>query len=108
MATKPSPQPTGNDPVIVDSKHYSVVLENDKIRVLRIRYGPHEKSTMHGHPALVGVMLTNGQIRFTYPDGRTEDIFAVAGQVLQFPAHEHLPENLGDQPFEVIVIEFKS
>ncbi len=105
MAT--TPQPTGRDPIAVDPKHYSIELENEKVRVLRIRYGPHEKSQMHGHPALVGVMITDGHIRFTYPDGKTEEVNAKAGQVLAFPALEHLPENLGDQAFEVIAVELK-
>ena len=34
----------------VDSGHYAVEMENDKVRVLRIKYGPHEKSVMHSHP----------------------------------------------------------
>jgi hypothetical protein len=60
-AAKPAPQ----DPVHVDPKHYTVELENDQVRVVRVRYGPHEKSETDGHPALVGVMLTDAQIRFT-------------------------------------------
>jgi uncharacterized RmlC-like cupin family protein len=62
---------------------------------------------MHGHPAIVGVFLTDGHTRFTYPDGKTEDITAKAGQVVYFPASEHDPENLSDQSFEVIGIELK-
>jgi quercetin dioxygenase-like cupin family protein len=89
---------THPDPVKVDSKHYTVEVENEKVRVLRIKYGPHEKSQMHRHPALVAIMLTDGQIRFTYPDGKTEDVTVKAGQVLQFPAVAHLPENLSDKP----------
>ena len=95
------------DPVKVDSKHYTVEVENEKVRVLRIRYGAREKSQMHGHPALVAIMLTDCHARFTYPDGKTEEINAKAGEVKYFPAFEHLPENLSDQPFEVIGIELK-
>ena len=108
MATKPAAQLTGNDPVLVDSGHYTVEVDDEKVRVLRIRYGPREKSVMHGHPALVGVMLTDSNIRFTYPDGRTEEITAKLGQVLHFPAMEHLPENLSDRPFEAVIVELKA
>lgn len=107
MATVAAPQPVGPDPVEVDPKHYKVELENDRVRVLRIKYGPGEKSVMHGHPALVGVFLTNGHSRFTYPDGRVEDIQMKAGDVMAFEAFTHLPENLSDQPLEVIAIELK-
>ena len=109
MATQPTsqPAPARTDPVRVDPKHYTVELENEKIRVLRIKYGPREKSKMHGHPALVGIMLTDCHIQFTYPDGKTEEITGQAGQVMNFPPFEHLPENLSDQPFEAIAVELK-
>jgi uncharacterized RmlC-like cupin family protein len=109
MATLATPRPANSkDPVAIDPKHYSVELENEKVRVLRIRYGPREKSQMHGHPALVGIMITDCHARFTYPDGKTEEITAKAGEVHDFPALEHLPENLSDKPFEVIGIELKT
>jgi len=107
MSSPHAAKPAGQDPVHVDSKHYTVEFENDRVRVVRARYGPHEKSVMHGHPALVGVMLTDAHIRFTYPDGRSEDITGKAGQVLQFPALDHLPENLSSQQFEAVLVEFK-
>lgn len=96
------------DPVKVDSGHYTVELENDKVRVLRIKYGPHEKSVMHGHPATVGIFLTDAQFRFAYPNRPTEEGTAKAGEIFYFDAHEHLPENRGDQPFEVIAVELKA
>jgi quercetin dioxygenase-like cupin family protein len=71
MATPSRPQP-GKDPVKVDPKHYKVEFEDEKVRVLRIKYGPHEKSVMHGHPASVSVFLTDAKARFTYPDGKKE------------------------------------
>jgi hypothetical protein len=30
------------DPVKVDAKHYTVEFENAQVRVLRIKYSPHE------------------------------------------------------------------
>jgi len=96
------------DPVQVDSKHYTVEFENEKVRVLRIKYGPYEKSKMHGHPAAVTVFITDAAGRFTYPDGKSEDINAKAGQVIYMDAMVHDPENTGANPFEVIAVELKS
>ena len=95
------------DPVKVDPKHYQVVLENSQVRVLRIRYGPHEKSVMHRHPGAVAVFLTAQDGRFTLPGGKTVDRHAVAGEAQWTPAETHLPENLSDQPLEVILVELK-
>ena len=54
-------QSTAKDPVQVDPKHYTVEVENERVRVLRIKYGPFEKSKMHGHPATVAVFLTDAR-----------------------------------------------
>ena len=96
------------DPTQVDSTHYKVEFENEQVRVVRISYGAHEKSVMHEHPAGLAVFLTGGQTKFTYPDGETEDVSAEAGGVLWFEAVKHLPENTGDEPFELFFVEMKA
>jgi uncharacterized RmlC-like cupin family protein len=101
------PQPPAEDPVKVDPQHYKVEFENERIRVLRTKYGPGEKSVMHSHPESIAVFLTDAHHKFTYPDGRTEDINANAGTVQYMDAFTHLPENLSKTPFEVIVVELK-
>jgi beta-alanine degradation protein BauB len=108
MATPATPQPLQNDPTQVDSQHYKIELETEKIRVLRARYGAREKSEMHAHPDLIVILLTDGHIQMTYPDGRTEEITAKAGEVLNMPATVHCPENLAEEGFEAILIEIKN
>jgi quercetin dioxygenase-like cupin family protein len=58
------------DPVKLDSKHYEVELENERVRVVRIRYGAREKSVMHQHPPGIAVFVTDGSFKFTYPEVR--------------------------------------
>src|ERR1017187_4830241 len=98
---------TALDPVKLDSKHYKVVIDNDQVRVLRAKYGPHEKSVMHEHPASVAVFMSDGHIKFTLPDGTSQDINSKAHDATWADAGKHLPENAGDKPTEVIVIELK-
>ncbi len=96
------------DPTVVDSTHYRVVFENDQVRVLRITYGPHEKSVMHYHPAGVVVFLTDNTGKFTLPDGQTVDFEGRAGETIWAEAGTHLPENLRGEPMEVILVELKT
>jgi len=107
MATARVPQPGVDDPVETDPRQYKVVFENDRVRVIRIQYGPGDKSVMHSHPESVAVFLTDAHAKFTYPDGRTEDIQAKAGSGQHMDAFSHLPESLSSKPFEVIQIELK-
>jgi quercetin dioxygenase-like cupin family protein len=60
------------DPVQTDPKHCKIEFENEKVRVLRIGFGPNEKSEMHTHPPIVAIFLTDHHTRHTYSDGTTE------------------------------------
>lgn len=102
-----APSLWAQDPVKVDPKHYSVVSENDQVRILKVHYGPHEKSVMHSHPNSVAVFLTDGTSHFTFPDGKTTDMKVKAGDAVYVPALTHLPEDPSDKPFELILVELK-
>jgi quercetin dioxygenase-like cupin family protein len=96
------------DPVKVDTNHYTVEFENSQVRVLRVKVGPKEKSVMHRHPNAVAIFLTDASGRFTFPKAAAQDFTRKAGDVLWTESIVHLPENTSDQPFEVILVELKS
>jgi quercetin dioxygenase-like cupin family protein len=98
---------SAQDAAKVDPKHYTVVSENDQVRILKVHYGPHEKSVMHSHPASVAVFLTDTKGQFSYPDGKTESFAGKAGDAQYGAATIHLPENTGDNGMDVIVVELK-
>jgi hypothetical protein len=95
------------DGVVADPEHYTVEFENDKVRIIRIKYGPGEKSVMHTHGPNVAVFLTTNAVRFTLPDGTSVDANSEAGDAQWTDAEEHLPENLSDDPLEVVLVELK-
>jgi quercetin dioxygenase-like cupin family protein len=95
------------DAVKVDPNHYTVVSENDQVRIVKVHYGPHEKSVMHSHPNLVAVFLNDSKGQFTFPDGKKQDITAKAGDAQYEDAVTHLPENTGDNGMDIILVELK-
>jgi hypothetical protein len=97
----------GQDPVKVDPQHYKVELDNAQVRVLRIHYGPHEKSVMHVHPNAIVVYLTDVHVKMTTPDGKSVEQTGKAGEEHWTPAGTHLPENLSDAPMDAVLIELK-
>src|SRR6266446_1960989 len=98
---------SAQDAVKVDPKHYSVMSENDQVRILKVHYGAHENSIMHSHPATVAVFLTDANGQFSFPNGKTQAFSVKAGESQYTPAEIHLPENTGDNGMDVIVIELK-
>lgn len=96
------------DPVTVSHGAYQVEIENQWVRVLRVKIGPNEKEPMHRHPASVVVSLTDIHERVTGADGAVQEVTRKAGDVAYREAARHGEENLSDQPLEAVVIELKS
>ncbi|HZI94512.1 MAG TPA: hypothetical protein VFE84_09725 [Patescibacteria group bacterium] len=95
------------DAVTADPAHFKVQFENDEVRVVHVVQAPHEKSATHSHPASLLVFLTDIHVRFTYPDGRSEEVRGSAGQTRWIGPVTHQVENLADAPSEVLHIEIK-
>jgi hypothetical protein len=97
------------DPVKVDGKDYKVEFENDQVRVLRVKFGPHQGAPMHEHQLnRVVVYLTDQNTRLTSPEGKVETTAHKAGEYRWGGPTKHKEENLLDTPFEGIVVEFKN
>ena len=102
-----APVVSAQDAAKVDPTHYTVVSENAQVRILKVHYGPHEKSVMHSHPDAVAVFLTDATGQFNYPDGKKESFTVKAGDAQYSASTVHLPENTGDTGMDVIVVELK-
>ena len=95
------------DAVTADPTHYSVSFENDVARFLRVNYGPGEKSVMHRHLPGCVIFLTDQTFNFTLPDGSSEPAEVPAGALGCSDGNVHLPENIGKEAAEFIMVEFK-
>src|ERR1700756_1548850 len=97
----------GQDPTKVEPKHYRLDFENDRVQVVSVHYGPHEKSGLHDHPGGVVVILTEAHLRFTDENGKTREIFSKPGEARWYPPFKHRVENLGDTPYDAVYIGMK-
>jgi len=96
------------DATKIDPDHYKVELENEKVRVLRIKYDPGEDSKMHEHPEGVAVFLTDHKANMKTADGKSMEMAGKAGDVVWVDSAKHQPKNIGENPFELIQIELKN
>ena len=95
------------DPTKVEPKHYKLDFENDKVQVVSVHYGPHEKSAMHQHPGGVVVVVTGGHLKFTDENGTTRDVYAKPGEARWFAPFKHRVENVGDTPYNAVYVGIK-
>ncbi len=95
------------DVVKVAGDSHTVLLENDQVRVLKVDVKPGQKVPMHSHPHNVAYFLTDGKVKITLPDGRTEERNIKAGTSSWSEATTHAAENIGPSDFQEIQIELK-
>ena len=101
------PEPSGPHATVVDPDHYTAEFENEAICILRIKYGAGEESVMHYHPDSVAVFLNDHLVEMTMPDGSTDQISAKAGDAIFIPGGQHLPKNVSESAWELVLIELK-
>jgi quercetin dioxygenase-like cupin family protein len=95
------------DPTKVEPKHYRLNFENERVQVVSVDYGPHERSALHEHPGGVVVSLTDAHLRFTDDAGKVREVYAKAGESRWYAPFKHRVENLGDTPYDAVYIGVK-
>src|SRR5882672_9424767 len=102
-----APSARAQDPVAVNPAIAKVEFENNRIRVLRVHYEPHQKFAMHQHPAKVAVCLTNFHMHRVAADGTPSEGACPASSVTWREPEQHAVENLDNAPADTIEIELK-
>jgi len=92
-------------PAVLNSRN--VLFDNDLIRVRHVRFAHGGKTAMHPVGPRVLIRLSAAHIKFTWADGRVEEIRMKAGEIHFVPEGAFSDENLGDS-LEALRIELKS
>ena len=95
------------DPTTTNPDHYTVIMENDQVRVLEYRDTPGEVTTPHDHPDSVMVTLSSFTRRLHAHD-TFRDVQIASGAAHWLPAQRHHGENTGDTDIHVIFVELKN
>jgi hypothetical protein len=94
------------DPVISNPDAYSVVFENDRVRVLEYRDEPGHRTTAHSHPDSVMITLSAFRRRLS-ADGREVEVELPVGVARWLDAQVHAGENIGSTPTHTLFVELK-
>ena len=94
------------DPTVTDPDKYSVVFENDVVRVLEYRDEPGARTQPHDHPDSVMITLSEFDRRLSTGE-QTRDVSLRAGEVRWLGAQRHWGENIGKSATHVVFVELK-
>ena len=91
-------------PLALDPVHFRLVLENERVQVIRVHLGPHEKSTVMEIPAHVATYVTDQHVRVHFAHSKATERSVKAGQSVWIEREEYGIENLEDRPTEWILV----
>jgi quercetin dioxygenase-like cupin family protein len=84
-----------------------LIMENDRVRVLDVRFKPGEKAAMHMHPDHMMYIFNDGKFKLTSSQGETQELDLKAGQAIWMDAVSHTAENIGKTNVHLLVVELK-
>ena len=83
---------------------FKTEFENEFLEVVRISIGPHEKIPMHDVTPRAVVLLTDQDLKITFPNGERREEHHKAGETMWLSGQRHSGKNLSDKPIEFIAI----
>jgi len=94
-------------PTITDPDKYKAVFENDRMRVLKYRDQPGQKTSPHQHPDSVMHTLSTFKRRLIGQNGQSVEVMLSQGITRWLDAQTHSGENIGDTETHVLFVELK-
>ena len=91
----------------ISPEYYSVLLENERVRVLQMVLPPGAKDRVHRHDAETVYFKQGGQLTITLPDGTANTVDIEDGFVMWHDAWVHKVTNSGNQDVIAIIVEQK-
>jgi len=94
------------DPVQVAPNNFTVLLENDQVRVLDF-HSKGEKIPMHSHPTYLTYDIAgSGKTKFTSPDGKTKEAEYKPARTTWSEAETHASQSSGE--IHALLVELKA
>jgi hypothetical protein len=101
-----------DDGTRIAPQQYAVLFENNRVRVIRVRVRPGDKTMMHSHPGSAfryGLQERERRSRFTFEDGTTREQAAKGrgeARWSEVPSR-HIIENIGANDIHNLLVEVK-
>lgn len=96
------------DVLDVSDSGYTLLFENDRLRVMEMQLKPGQVSPMHNHPNDHMVYILNdAKLRLNLPDGESAEYDLKSGKILWIEAGSHETMNIGNSVARNIVTELK-
>jgi hypothetical protein len=96
------------DPAQLDPHHVQLLMENERVRVLRLSVPPREAIPPYEVPPTAEIFFTDGRLRYLMTARSNNKEEQIPARAVRFSrGGKRGLENLGDTTLEIVAIEFK-
>jgi hypothetical protein len=112
LKTPPKMIPTlkyaARDPLALDPRHFKLEIDNNQVRVLRLRLGKGERTPLHEEVfEQLLVPLTPAQLKTADAKRRVTEVTYKQAELQWLAPGSEAEENAGGKPYEALIVEFK-
>jgi hypothetical protein len=107
LKASPPVEPNQLDAISLEPSRYQIEFENERVRIVRLRFEAREKGIMVHHPPRVLATISDVTVKLKFSDGRTDQRGAPAGVAAWLDAETLQTENAADSPLVVVLVEPK-
>ena len=101
-------KPAPIDPVTASPDQFTVLLNNDQVRVVQYTLRPGARDQWHTHPPKVSYVVSGGELRIHMADGTSFLATEKAGTASWMDAlPRHYAENVGRTTVSIVLTEVK-
>lgn len=102
-------EPQETDPVVISPDQFTILLENEHVRVVEYALDPGERDEWHTHPPKLSYVVSPGTLRITTQNGESFLTEEVDGNAAWMDALGlHYAENVGETRVRIILVEVKA
>jgi beta-alanine degradation protein BauB len=102
-----SPDVYAQDPMSIGKMYKKLLLENDRVRVMSVVFGPGDVMPMHSHPAHFVYAVSGGTIEITAQGEKSVVMEIKPGDVVWMDPVTHTGRNIGKTTINLVVTELK-
>ena len=96
-------------PENVSPEVYTVLVDNDYVKVLDVKFKSGQSDNMHHHNVFTGYVVNGGKMLSTMPDGTTRTMELPNGIAVHRDFETvHQVKNIGDSDIHIILVEHKN
>jgi beta-alanine degradation protein BauB len=97
----------GQDAAKISPKSFTEKIDNADVQVFEYSSKPGDKEPMHSHRINLVYIVQGGKLRYTFADGKTQEVENKTGDYLWRPAIKHAVENIGTTEVKAVIVELK-